>query len=84
MQILHKFERKVPAEKYGVYVDFFDSFGIEILTRNKSGFVKSWWFDLILVFNEENGIYIHPVHYTTRQRARTEAIKKADEIVNNR
>ena len=64
--------------QYGVYIDFFDSLGIEISISFYSEIldVKSYYqFDIDEYFSKE---------YKTRSEAREEAIKKANEIYNKR
>ena len=58
---------------YGVYVDFFDSVNLPI-NINSYGNGESWQYDITTM----------PIIYDalTRQEARTEAIKKANEIYN--
>ena len=70
--------------QYGVYVDFFDSVGVD-LRVDKIFFDEHEWFCCIInrVFiNTDNGLPIN--HFNTRQEARTEAITKANEIHNRR
>jgi len=71
---------KIPESmQYGVYVDFFDSVGLSI------GVYKidiSKWFGIIL----KNNRYLNNFKegYSTLSEARTEAIKKANEIYNKK
>ena len=72
-----KFERSHPSMQYGVLVDFFDSVGLHIEDYYKTQFgkeKKEWMFCVNEDFND-NGV-------ETRQKARTKAIEKANEIFN--
>ncbi|MBE7688441.1 hypothetical protein F6A46_09355 [Tenacibaculum finnmarkense genomovar ulcerans] len=64
---------------YGVLVDFFDSVGIELQTRNT---ICSGWKSVIdaVKFGE---YYHESVTNETRQEARTKALEKANELYNN-
>lgn len=62
--------------QYGVYVDFFDSVGIELIIW-KEGI----YFDVELFCGMKNE-WIQSCG--TRQEARTEAVKKANELLNNK
>ena len=62
--------------QYGVYVDFFDSVGIDLdvfLLRNRF---------CIMVINKGDEVCSELSKYRTRHEARGEAIKKANEIYN--
>ena len=61
--------------QYGVYVDWFDSVGIEITT--KKNYKNGHW-----VMRIQGLRYMK--HTKTRYEARTEAIKKANEIYNTK
>ena len=74
---LEFFETFPDSMKWGVYVDFFDSIGFNV-GINKYGLSDDFmWFVVKddLVFREFSN---------TREEARTAAIEKANEIVNNR
>lgn len=69
---------KLPfSMQYSVYVDFFDNVGIYLGSEplyDMSGTFR-------MTINESNSI--QGIQCSTRQKARTEAIKKANEIFNN-
>ena len=72
------FEHK-DSMQYGVYVDFFDSVGIDIETPlkwDKIGYLSI--VDGYYVNKKDNGF----IPFKTRQEARIAAIKKANEIYN--
>ena len=63
------------AFQWGVYVDFFDSLGIEIdIFRGDSSMM---WRVMIGYEIDEQGL-------NSRQEARTKALEKAQEVVNNK
>lgn len=67
--------------KYGVYVDFFDSVGLTLLINTET--YDCWWSTIL----EEDKMSPYfescaPIETTSRKEARTEAIKKANEIYN--
>ena len=64
--------------KYGVYVDFFDSVGVNIWDYSTDK--NKWYFSILSNFRFLNN---NKNHFDTRNEARTEAIKKANEIYNN-
>ena len=66
------FEDIPQSMQYGVYVDFFDSLGIDIDVF-KSKFILKF-------YNTVNGLESYP--FKTRQEARTKAIEKANELYN--
>lgn len=61
--------------KYGVLVDFFDGFEIEIITR------KNYWNVKTYPGHRHKG---YSAFTKTRSEARTEAIKKANELFNEK
>ena len=67
--------------KWGVYVDFFDSVGVDVdvmsYTSTKNGNIYDWQVSIDNVFDIR-------LEQITRQEARTAAIEKANKIVNNR
>jgi len=73
------YENHHPSEKYGVYVDFFDSKGIRISIRNIG---DSYWY----VINHPNILGLkdrHESKFTGRPETRSKAVEKADEIYNS-
>ena len=67
--------------QYGVYVDFFDSVGLKIFIEPD----KIEMYYLFITPNDCVGTYcIGDNIFITRQEAREQAIKKANEIFNNR
>ena len=70
-----------PSMQYGVYVDFFDSVGVIIGENSTFGYAGRQIFRLYVGINRHQS-KVNP-HPSTRQEARTEAIKKANEIYNN-
>ncbi len=65
--------------QYGVYVDFFDSIRIYVMT-GKNYNKKLYGYSILFKANHYNQIR----KYRTKHKARTEAIKKANEIYNNK
>ena len=62
--------------KYGVYVDFFVSVGLNVLMFTQDA--KNYYTNIL-----KNGRYLIKVGgYNTRQEAREQAIEKANEIYN--
>jgi len=86
------FNSKHPSEKYGVYVDFFDSVDMHISMGNwrpHNDTCINHWFNIsdpregsLLTDNEAMDLIY--AKYLSRPEARTEAIKKANEIYNKR
>jgi len=70
--LLNSFYSHSEFMKYGVYVDFFDSVGVEIVIMTSD--IKEKYLVTINDFVLE--------YFKTRQEARAEAIKKANEIYN--
>ena len=66
--------------KWGVHVDFFDSVGVEIITPKKTALIWSWHIRDCATIKRINSKLI----FTSVKEARTAAIEKANEIVNNR
>jgi len=74
--IWRKWLRKPDAEKWGVYLEFFDSEGIVIEVLSEDLYGKKWYF---IINNFDYELYL-----PTRQQAQTEAVKKAMEILEER
>lgn len=72
------FWSKQDNQKYGVLVDFFDSVVIKIQIEPFDSFI----FDVIIIFEENDDVYVLDKGFKTRPKARTAAIKKANEIYN--
>lgn len=72
MVVADIFDTAPDSMKYGVYVDFFDSIGINIID------ITDCW-----QIMEGNNVYRPEDITSSRQIARTEAINKANEIYNN-
>ena len=72
--------------RYGVYVDYFDSVGIMLFVKSV-GFVKdckdlvNYYFVITDIERKHINNYLES-RVETRQQARTEAIKKANELRN--
>tara|TARA_R110000796_G_scaffold58965_5_gene135841 strand:+ start:2606 stop:2944 length:339 start_codon:yes stop_codon:yes gene_type:complete len=64
------------TERYGVYVDFFDSVGVYCSLSTMDG--TDFWYD----FSDGNEITEDSDVIITRQEARASAIEKANEIYN--
>jgi hypothetical protein len=79
-QILENWNSLHQSEKYGVYVDFFDSVGIKLSIRNIS---DAYWF-VINNVNTKGKKDRHEGKYMSRAEARTAAIEKANEIYNSK
>ena len=73
--LLNKFYRVGFSMQYGVYVDFFDSVGLYIDKLCPDSFEINWGFDWYSDYSEVN---------RTRPEARTKAIEKANELLNER
>ena len=67
------FDRLPPSMQYGVYVDYFDSVGVDIE-------FSRMYDDFMVVINHKT----YGKWLKTRHEARTEAIQKADQIHNER
>lgn len=82
--LLSEFYKLHPSMQYGVYVDFFDSVGISFDSINDrpTGNRFSKRFGYILKQHKKRPIII--TGFLTRFEARTAAVKKADELVNNK
>lgn len=65
------------AEKYGVYVDYFDSAGVEIEIYRDYDFADEIDIDYVVSI-------IKNKWFETRNEARIKAIEKANEIINNK
>ena len=63
--------------QYGVYVDFFDSVGINIEITNDNKHIKTFWVDV-------NAKETDDIELNSRSEARTAAIEKANEIYNGK
>ena len=71
-------DRYIPSMQYGVYVDFFDSVGVEVDITPQRKFYEyqvSW---------SDSDYKYDRTSKKDRQEAREQAIKKANEIFNNR
>lgn len=66
--------------RYGVYVDFFDSVGIRLYVRNIG---HNYWYGINYP-NKENKPDRYEGRYIKRPEARTKAIEKANELLNER
>ena len=75
--LMFEFNGKKDSEKWGVYVDWFDSVGYH-LSITFDGFDEFGW--EVDMFKET---ITCPLWMDTRPEARTEAIKKGDELFNN-
>ena len=77
------FYKASDSMKWGVYVDFFDSVGVTIIVNTES--IDCWWADILSedIMSPYYRVCV-PMEKATRQEARTAAIEKANEIVNNR
>ena len=81
--IVHNFYTFPDSMKYGVYVDFFDSedLKVEILISPIANTMYSTKYDYS-IFRANEEIYSTSFELDTRQEARTSAITKANEILN--
>ena len=68
-----------PSMQYGVYVDFFDSVRISLMVYTYDD--EKWYVNLL---KNNRYLIIGKEMYKTRQEARTQAIKKANEIYNSK
>lgn len=75
-QILENFKSMHGSEKFGVYQDYFDDVEIDVLCRNKDGRFISF----SSPYSKTNSWHVE--EHDTRQEARQEAIKKANELRN--
>ncbi len=83
-QLLNAFYFMSISAKYGVYVDFFDSMEIYISDIVDCYYTKSKLFiNSFIICIEVNKDYTK-IDKNTRHEARTEAIKKVNEIYNDR
>jgi hypothetical protein len=71
------FKELPKSMQYGVYVDFFDSVGINIEITNDNKHIKTFWVDV-------NAKETDDIELNSRSEARTAAIKKANEIYNGK
>ena len=78
------FEELMTSMQYGVYVDFFDSIGIMIeLQVQVTPTMQGGFFKCIRPSILSDGRFHNVLaSFGTRERARTESIKKANEIYN--
>jgi hypothetical protein len=79
------FDYLPPSAKYGVYVDFFDSVGVEIYYKAFKMYTmkkKEFYFIIIDCNCMHLNNYLEDRKYT-RPEARTAAIEKANEIYNS-
>ena len=68
------------AQKYGVYVDYFDSVGIKIMC----GWIDGHKYTFNIEMDNATSIFNFEVGIKTMHEARTKAIEKAVEIYNNK
>jgi hypothetical protein len=73
--ILEAFYTQPQSMQYGVYVDFFDSVGINIEITNDNKDIKTFWVDI-------NAKETDDVELNSRPEARTAAVEKANELRN--
>ena len=73
----YNFYQLSPSMKYGVYVDWFDSVGIQV---NGTGWLM---FTFSISYEDVSVKRIKGEAYNSRPEARTAAIQKANEIYNN-
>lgn len=85
--IIRKFYRKTDVEKNALIIDFFDSVGIYIHQKRSClcAEFKHWYF----VITDEMGCHLNnfmevKIKNDSRQEAKTEAIKKANLIYNEK
>ena len=76
------FETMLQMYKHALIIDFFDSVGIYISINREISENSFWNFDFTYKENLNNTFFTD--YYETRQQATEEAIKKANEIFNNR
>ena len=77
------FEDLEDSMKYGVYVDFFESVGIKIVID--MDFENEVYNKFVLYIEYKKHCFCnYGMNFKTRQEARTEGIKKANEIYNLR
>lgn len=79
--IIDDFYRLPFSMQYGVYIDFFDSVLISIDSMNERQKTRHRRYGFIIKSEIETVIKV--AEYTSRNEARKEAIKKANEIYNN-
>jgi len=72
-----------PSMQYGVLIDFFDSVGIRILIDMDFG---NFVFNKFVLYIEykKHCFCNYGMNFKTRQEARTEGVKKANEIYNKK
>jgi hypothetical protein len=77
IDMVQLFKYLTPSMKYGVYVDFFDSVGIQLS-------IHCWDDNRYSFTTLKEGRYMrqYKLEVTTRQESRTAAIEKANEIYN--
>ena len=77
------FEELPKSMQYGVYVDFFDSVGLELVVhRSKTKYVSSVYYLIKPHLQEDEEVKCNKKGYSDRQQAREQAILKANEIYN--
>ena len=74
--VIDDFYDSLSSMQYGIYVDFFDSVGIDI---QATSIIEANHIEYVVRVN----LSIIELSFKTRHEARTEAIKKANEIYNN-
>ena len=77
---LNGFRRLHLSLQFGVYVDFFDSVGIEIMTPKKSALIWSWHIRDNSIIKRINSTLI----FTSANEAQSAALTKASQIFNER
>ena len=75
---LYAFTQSPDSMQYGVYVDFFDSIGIDIGVFQGIGVLYNGCVEVI----DKDEIFT--VEEKTRAKARLSAIQKANELINNK
>lgn len=77
------FDTLLPSMKYGLYVEYFDTVGININVGGKIGGSWNLLFCIEIWDNNEEWSY-YDNRYSTRPIAQKEAIKEANKIYNKR
>ena len=75
------FEDIHPSMKYGVYVDFFDSVGIQVSNRP---YFDTFEWKVDMIDHEKKKVDMNSDAELTRTEARTQAITKANELYNGK
>ena len=77
---LVSFYNLAKSMQYGVYVDWFDSVGIHLVSYNIKGLANCYGSEVELANDRE---FCNRCYSSTRHEARTKAIEKAHEIYND-